>query len=114
MVGDQFDQVIIDSPPVAAVADAAVMSTLVDGVVFVVRAFSTARALVQHGLRSLLDVDAPIFGVVLNAVDLEKHHTYYQYYYYKREGYAQRDRGMGRTAEAEPQEPPVSPPSSLN
>lgn len=114
MVADHFDQVIIDSPPVAAVADAAVMSTLVDGVVFVVRAFSTARALVQHGLRSLLDVDAPIFGVVLNAVDLEKHHTYYQYYYYKREGYAQRDRGMGRTAEAEPQEPPVSPPSSLN
>lgn len=87
---NKFDRVIIDSPPVAAVADAVVLSTLLDGAVFVVRAFKTSRVLAQQGVRSLLDVDANMVGVVLNAVDLQREHGYYQYYYYKREGYASR------------------------
>lgn len=89
-LGERFDRVIIDSPPVAAVADGTILSTLIDGVVFVVRAFKTTRVLAQQGLRSLLDVDANVVGVVLNAVDLQREHSYYQYYYYKREGYQAR------------------------
>lgn len=89
-LGERFDRIIIDSPPVAAVADGTILSTLIDGVVFVVRAFKTTRVLAQQGLRSLLDVDANVVGVVLNAVDLQREHSYYQYYYYKREGYEAR------------------------
>lgn len=89
-LGERFDRIIIDSPPVAAVADGTILSTLIDGVVFVVRAFKTTRVLAQQGLRSLLDVDANVVGVVLNAVDLQREHSYYQYYYYKREGYQAR------------------------
>ena len=38
---------------------------------------------------TVYDVDAPVIGVVLNAVDLSRQeYSYYQYYYYKREGYA--------------------------
>lgn len=89
-LGERFDRIIIDSPPVAAVADGTILSTLVDGVVMVVRAFKTTRVLAQQGLRSLVDVDANVVGVVLNAVDLQREHSYYQYYYYKREGYQAR------------------------
>ncbi|WP_394838056.1 polysaccharide biosynthesis tyrosine autokinase [Pendulispora rubella] len=83
-----FDRIVIDSPPLVAVTDSAIISTLVDGTVFVLRAFFTTRALGRQGLRTLADVDAPVIGAVLNDVDLTRHeYSYYHYYYYKREGY---------------------------
>ncbi|MDB4946326.1 MAG: Tyrosine-protein kinase EpsD [Labilithrix sp.] len=88
-VSARFDRVVLDSPPVIAVTDSAIASTLVDGVIFVVRAFKTSVNLCRGGLRTLQDVDAPIAGAVLNAVNLNRHeYNYYHYYYYKREGYA--------------------------
>src|SRR4029077_6223704 len=42
-LSDRFDRVVIDSPPIAAVTDSAVLSTLAEGTVFVVRAFKTSR-----------------------------------------------------------------------
>jgi capsular exopolysaccharide synthesis family protein len=87
---EHFDRIVIDSPPLAAVTDSAIASTLVDGTLFVVRAFKTSHHLARQGLRALRDVDAPILGCVLNAVDLTKSsYSYYynQYYYYRREGY---------------------------
>ena len=88
-LGKRFDRVILDSPPVVAVTDSAILSTLVDGVLLVIRAFKTTFGLAKSGLRSLRDVDAPIAGSVLNAVNLDKNKYYYQrYYYYRREGYA--------------------------
>jgi len=84
-----FDRLVLDSPPVIAVTDSAIVSTLVDGVVFVVRAFKSNATVSASGLRTLRDVDAPIAGAVLNAVNLNRHeYSYYQYYYYRREGYA--------------------------
>src|SRR5580658_5436076 len=47
-LGDRFDRVVIDSPPIVPVTDSAIISTLVDGTVFVVRAFSTTRHLAHH------------------------------------------------------------------
>ena len=86
--GEAFDRIVIDSPPLVAVTDSAIISTLVDGTVFVLRAFFTTRALGRQGLRTLADVDAPVIGAVLNDVDLSRHeYSYYHYYYYKREGY---------------------------
>jgi capsular exopolysaccharide synthesis family protein len=105
-MSNRFDRVVIDSPPLVAVTDSAIVSTLVDGTVFVVRAFKTTRALAKQGLRSLRDVEAPVLGAVLNAVDLQKHqYNYYQYYYYKREGY-----GPVQTLPEENDESAASPP----
>jgi succinoglycan biosynthesis transport protein ExoP len=88
-LGTRFDRVVIDSPPIVAVTDSAIVSTLVDGTVFVVRAFKTSKHVSAQGLRSLRDVEARIVGAVLNAVNLNRsEYTYQQYYYYKREGYA--------------------------
>jgi capsular exopolysaccharide synthesis family protein len=87
-LADRFDRVVIDSPPIVPVTDSAIISTLVDGTVFVVRAFSTTRHLGHQGLRSLRDVDSPVIGAVLNAVNLNRReYNYYYQYYYHREGY---------------------------
>jgi Mrp family chromosome partitioning ATPase len=59
--------------------------------VLVVRAFETKKDLVKLALRALNDVGGRIVGTVLNAVDLGRHeYGYRQYYYYKRDGYAER------------------------
>jgi polysaccharide biosynthesis transport protein len=86
---DRFDTVIIDSPPVVPVTDATVLSTLVDGVVLVVRSAKTTTDLIRRALRSLRDVGGRVVGVVLNGADLEgRGYAGYQYYYYRREGYS--------------------------
>ncbi|KYF66103.1 GumC family protein [Sorangium cellulosum] len=84
----RFDRVIIDSPPIGAVTDGAVLSTLVDGTVLVVRASATTHDFARHGIRALLDVGGQTVGVVLNAADLNRR-EYGAYHYYgdKREGY---------------------------
>jgi polysaccharide biosynthesis transport protein len=99
----RFDRVIIDSPPIVAVTDAAILCTLVDGIVLVARAFKTQRDLARHGVRSLIDVGGKAAGVVLNAVDLDRQeYRYYHYYAYKKGGYYrepdERDRQSGPPA----------------
>jgi succinoglycan biosynthesis transport protein ExoP len=107
-LSDRFDRVVIDSPPIVPVTDSAIISTLVDGTVFVVRAFSTTRHLGHQGLRALRDVDSPVVGAVLNAVNLNRreYNYYYQYYYHK-DGY----RPLTPAAGAEDEEPPSDHPS---
>jgi len=89
MLSDLFDLVVIDSPPVAPVTDAAVISTRVDATILLVRALKTTKDLARRAVRSLRDVGNRNVGSVLNAVDFERReYGYYQYYYYRREGYA--------------------------
>lgn len=84
-----FECVVIDSPPVVPVTDAAVLSASVDGTLLVVRAFRTSKDLARRAVRSLRDVGGRTVGVVLNAVDLNRNeYGYRYYYYYKREGYS--------------------------
>ena len=79
----RYDRVILDSPPIAAVADAVVLSTQVDGVLLVVKAGTTNRELAKRALRSLADVKTKLSGVVLNHIDLSdpKYSGYYSSYY---------------------------------
>lgn len=107
-LSERFDRVILDSPPLIAVTDSAIVSQLVDGVLFVIRAFKTSPAACRSGLRALRDVDAPIAGAVLNAVNLDRHeYGYYHYYYYKREGYAPVNQpAHGPSSSEEPAPPP--------
>lgn len=82
----KYDRVIFDSPPVAAVTDALILSGEVDGVVMVAKAGRTVRELAMRTRQALTDVNARIFGVVLNDLDLERR-GYGYYYYYQRYGY---------------------------
>lgn len=85
---ERFDNVVIDSPPIAPVTDAAILSTRVDGTVLVLRAGVTRKDVARRAVRSLRDVGGRIVGTVLNAVDFERRdYGYYHYYAYKKAGY---------------------------
>ena len=81
----RFKFVVIDSPPVLPVTDAMILSTLVDGVVFVVESGSTVRGAVIRARKILQNVGANVLGIVLNKVDVRHDGYYGQYghYYYR-------------------------------
>lgn len=81
----QFDMVLFDSPPLLAVTDAAVLSSIVDGTVLIARMGSTARKGLWRAIGQLRAVQANVLGGVLNDVssDLGAYYGGYgQYYYY--------------------------------
>jgi capsular exopolysaccharide synthesis family protein len=89
-----FDFIVIDSPPVAAVTDASVLAPVADGVLMVVRADRTPRRAVGHGRDLLAHAKASVIGAVLNDVP-RQHSRYYGYGYgygygYYRRGYYNR------------------------
>ena len=69
MLADQFEVVIVDTPPVLLASDAAIVSSMVDGVVLVVRAGRTARVAAQQAARQIEAVGGRLLGVVLNDPD---------------------------------------------
>jgi polysaccharide biosynthesis transport protein len=76
-----FDWVIIDSPPVMAVTDAALVAHNATGVVFVVGAEMTSRHAAKTAIDQLQQAQAKFVGAVLNRVDLERNSYYYSQYY---------------------------------
>jgi capsular exopolysaccharide synthesis family protein len=82
-LGEHFDWVLIDSPPVLAVADAAVVANGASGVVFVVGADQTSRQAAREAIHQLQSAHARVIGAVLNRVDLERNPYYYAHYYRK-------------------------------
>lgn len=89
---DKYDRIVIDLPPCQAVSDALAIAPLVGAMVYVVKADSTSATQVKAGLKRLRDINAPLVGVILNQVDLDKSSRYYgsDYYagYYDSYGYA--------------------------
>ena len=61
-----FDIVLFDTPPLLAVTDAAVLSTMVDGTILVVRMGATTRDAVRQAAMRLRNVRARVLGAVLN------------------------------------------------
>jgi Mrp family chromosome partitioning ATPase len=76
-----FDWVIVDTPPVMAVTDAAIVANLATGVLFVVGAEMTSRRVAQRAVEQLEMSQAKFLGAVLNRVDLEHNAYYYSRYY---------------------------------
>ena len=84
----QYDQVIFDSPPLAAVTDAAILAPQVDGAILVIHGQKTTRDALRSALRQLHSVHCHITGGVLNNVDLSARiFGYGSYYYYQATGY---------------------------
>jgi capsular exopolysaccharide synthesis family protein len=92
-LGERFDRIVLDSPPVGAVADAVVLATQTDGVVVVLRAGKTQRDMAARTVRALRDVKANIYGAVLNDVSLEKSRYGDYYYAYAYRYYRYGDKG---------------------
>ncbi|MCA9737516.1 MAG: polysaccharide biosynthesis tyrosine autokinase [Gemmatimonadota bacterium] len=74
---ERYDLVLLDSPPLNVVTDAAVLGTLADGVILIARAGATARESLRFATDQLRAVQAPVSGVVLNDVDLSGRDRYY-------------------------------------
>lgn len=79
----QFDYVLIDAPPVIAVADALVLSRAVDGTVLVVKSNHTQKRMVNDVALRLAQVNSRVLGVVLNQAKLEDRSYFPLYANYK-------------------------------
>jgi len=82
-VRDQYDIVIVDTPPVNIITDAAVLAASADGVVLVARAGVTTAPALAYAVEQLRHVRADVLGVVLNDIDLDRDAVYdgtYKYF----------------------------------
>jgi polysaccharide biosynthesis transport protein len=84
---ERYDWILIDAPPILAMADTPVLSALADGLVMVVWSEQCTRPALKRALEQVRAVGGKLTGVVLNKVDLKRNAYYYgQYYgeYYRR------------------------------
>jgi capsular exopolysaccharide synthesis family protein len=86
-----YDWVLIDTPPILAMADTAVLSALVEGVIVVLAAEVASRPSVVRAIDQIHSVGGKVLGVVLNKVNLERNSYYYSQHYgeYYRSYYAE-------------------------
>ena len=75
-----FDFIVVDTPPLTLLSDAATVATLVDGVVVVVRSGKTDRGGLEFTLERLDRARAKTVGIVLNDVDVPEYYRTYAYY----------------------------------
>ena len=100
---DKYDMVLVDSPPMLMVADTAVLSTQVDGVIVVVDGTSTRSSSLQAALETLRNTKVSIFGVIINKLKRSRFgygYSYpYYYYYYSYYSYYSDENGNGAGAD---------------
>jgi receptor protein-tyrosine kinase len=76
----RFDAIIINTPPLLPVTDAAVLAAHADGVLVVVRAGKTTREQLSQAMRSLATVGARVIGTVLNGTSVQRGPEYAAYW----------------------------------
>ena len=90
-LGEKFDQIIIDSPPIIGFTDSIILSASVEGVILVVTGGKTPKGTLKQAKEALMQVNAKILGVVINRINIEGYdykdyyhrYAYYQSYYGK-------------------------------
>jgi len=78
---EQYDHIVVDTPPSLSVTDAVVLSQRADAVVLVIRSGQTTKQALRRARDILARVNAKVVGVLLNAVDLSSPDYYYYYEY---------------------------------
>jgi tyrosine-protein kinase Etk/Wzc len=82
-VREEFDYIIIDTPPIVAVTDAEILARKVDGSILVVSSGKTEKNLLDLGLKLIKNDDSFLIGTVLNNFSSKSGYgSYYKYYYY--------------------------------
>jgi|HubBroStandDraft_1064217.scaffolds.fasta_scaffold00865_4 succinoglycan biosynthesis transport protein ExoP len=77
----QYDFIVVDTPPTLSVTDAVVLSPRADAIVLVIRSGQTTKQALRRSRDLLMQVNAKVSGVLLNAVDLSSPDYYYYYEY---------------------------------
>ena len=85
-IKSHYDYIFIDAPPVGVVSDATIISSNVDGVMYVVGAKETDLSHAQVAIDNLKKADANIIGSVLNKYEMNQSSYSYYGYYYEQDG----------------------------
>ncbi|WP_083189942.1 CpsD/CapB family tyrosine-protein kinase [Orenia metallireducens] len=78
----EADMVFIDTPPVIAVTDAAVLSNKVDGIILIVASHQTEEQMMVRAKENLDKANANIIGTIITKYPVSTKGGYYNYYYY--------------------------------
>ena len=105
---EQYDHVVIDTPPSLSVTDAVVLSPRADAVVLVIRSAQTTKQALRRSRDVLMQVNAKVVGVLLNAVDLSSPDYYYYYEYQGKYARYYRDGDSSHEEEDDLEETPSS------
>ncbi|MDD5439049.1 MAG: polysaccharide biosynthesis tyrosine autokinase [Candidatus Omnitrophica bacterium] len=76
----KFDIIFFDTPPIAVVTDAAVLTHHTDGIIVVIRSHTTSKKVIPRIFAILEEAKSNVIGVILNKVDITKGNPYYYYY----------------------------------
>ncbi|MCR3921085.1 MAG: CpsD/CapB family tyrosine-protein kinase [Firmicutes bacterium] len=79
-MSEVFDIILVDSPPVLAVADASILANYLDGTILITGAGDVPRERTLAAKEQLTKVKANIIGTILNKAPMNEGY-YYQYYY---------------------------------
>ena len=87
VAAEHYDYIICDAPPVGVITDAAALSPLCDGVLYVVRQKFANRNQIMTAIKSLQTVKAKILGIILTQYEIPRkpskyHHSSVDYYGY--------------------------------
>jgi exopolysaccharide transport family protein len=84
---ESYDHIVIDTPPTLSVTDAVVLSPRADATILVIRSGQTTKQALRRARDILMQVNAHVAGVLLNAVDLTSPDYYYYYEYQGKYGH---------------------------
>jgi capsular exopolysaccharide synthesis family protein len=86
---ERFDTIVVDTPPVNLVTDAAVIGSVTDGVLLVAEAGRTDRSVLAAAVNELRSARGSVLGIVLNRVTAGGRYGYAGYYsgksYYRKD-----------------------------
>jgi polysaccharide biosynthesis transport protein len=96
-----YDHIVIDTPPTLSVTDAVVLSPRADATILVIRSGQTTKQALRRARDVLMQVNAHVAGILLNAVDLTSPDYYYYYEYQGKYGdyYQEEPPDSGKGAE---------------
>tara|TARA_B100001250_G_scaffold206644_2_gene177380 strand:+ start:2550 stop:4889 length:2340 start_codon:yes stop_codon:yes gene_type:complete len=82
LLEEDWDMVLFDSPPLVAVTDANMLSKEIDQIALVVKVGQTDKKAFHHTITNLKNINAPLCGIIMNAVTNKSSYGSYYYYYY--------------------------------
>lgn len=86
-LGETYDTIIIDSPPIQLVSDAVILASMATGVVFVLKADATSFPLARRAIQALQRGGASMYGIVLNQANFRNDEYYGSYGKYSYHSY---------------------------
>jgi succinoglycan biosynthesis transport protein ExoP len=93
---ERFVRTVLDSPPLVSVTDAAILSTLAEGVLLVIKAEHVPRKAARDATNHLMELHSHLLGAVLNDVPLQRESYYYRHYKYSSSYYTDLEKPESR------------------